>query len=50
MKEQKTTRKIIQIALSGECILALCNDGTLWCKVTLFREWIEIDEIPQPEK
>jgi hypothetical protein len=27
---QTKTRKIIQIAVSGEDLFALCDDGTLW--------------------
>ena len=42
------TRKIIQVTTSGDYILVLCDDGTLWCKFTVFREWIQVDEIPQP--
>ena len=52
-------RKIIQIAVSesmaydqisekvnsSSCLIALCDDGTLWVKKV--NGWVELDEIPQ---
>jgi hypothetical protein len=43
------TRKAVQIAVAGDHLFVLCNDGTMWSKLSLFREWIQVDEIPQPE-
>lgn len=52
------TRKIVQIAASespegGRSVLALCDDGTLWCSVSGSVRWLDwqpLPEIPQPEK
>ena len=47
-------RKPIQIACS-ECedfyqIVALCNDGTIWKTTSTEKPWVQLPEIPQPEK
>ncbi|HHF5283387.1 TPA: hypothetical protein ACPO83_001327 [Haemophilus influenzae] len=66
VSHHKTNRKIVQIAISNskarigdfteskETIIALCNDGSLWCRSIENDEfriyggnWFQIEEIPQ---
>jgi hypothetical protein len=48
-----TARQAVQIAFAAvdaktTCLVALCNDGSLWCLQACSPEWAELPAIPQP--
>ena len=48
-----TARQAVQIAFAAldtekTCLIALCNDGSLWCLQACSPEWAELPAIPQP--
>ena len=42
------TRRIVQIATSGDNLYALCDDGTVWQYSQSVFAWQEHSRIPQP--
>jgi hypothetical protein len=44
------TRKPIQIAIAPNgCLYAVCDDGTIWFRHPPIKDWIQIENIPQPD-
>jgi hypothetical protein len=47
------SRRVVQIAFDSvdaetTALIALCDDGSMWCSATGSRGWIELPAIPQP--
>ena len=50
--ESKPVRKVVQICDKEGILCALCDDGTMWGRSSVFSptfEWRKISDIPQPE-
>jgi len=47
------SRRVVQIAFDAvdaetSALIALCDDGSMWCSATGSPEWTELPAIPQP--
>jgi hypothetical protein len=47
------SRRVVQIAFDAvdaetSALIALCDDGSMWCCATGSPEWAEVPAIPQP--
>jgi len=47
------SRRVVQIAFDSvdaetTALIALCDDGSMWCSATGSRGWTELPAIPQP--
>jgi hypothetical protein len=47
------SRRVVQIAFDSvdaetSALIALCDDGSMWCSATGSRGWTELPAIPQP--
>ena len=44
------SRRPITLTCTEQFVYALCNDGTMWKKGHGTVEWVQVPNVPQPEK